>query len=377
MAIQTGLESLANLRATQASTASVEQSTFEKQQTFGTRKAAMELDLEKADYMFHELMANRPTRDALNAMNMTKSEQFTKALQDNPELIAAEMQYNVKKQELEVSDAALEQEYGIQYAFAQGITSALENNNPAEATRLTKQLNEEILGLTGKPLDLGLEGPDGQPINIADNNFQVTQDMLPMVRSLTNISKHMSEYGQKKQLEEIKAGPSTSYYDYLKEEAKSLGNIQKGQKITKEDREQAGAALSQLNENLFGDTVLGTADEILSSDNSTAQMEAVRDAIANIQKATGKTHGEIADIMNDNFTAAQDYDLPGIAWADEVDIILPSPGSQAAQMLQFSPEQFYAQVEEYAKMKDISRQAAADFASRQIIGLFSNMVTSQ
>ena len=179
------------------------------------------------------------------------------------------------------------------------------------------------------------------------------------------------------QLEEIKAGPSTSYYDYLKEEAKSLGNIQKGQKITKEDREQAGAALSQLNENLFGDTVLGTADEILSSDNSTAQMEAVRDAIANIQKATGATHGEIADIMNDNFTAAQDYDLPGIAWADEVNIVIPSPGSQAAQMLQFNPEEFYAQVEQYANMRDISRQAAADHASRQIISIFSNMVTSQ
>ena len=81
--------------------------------------------------------------------------------------------------------------------------------------------------------------------------------------------------------------------------------------------------------------------------------------------------------MNDNFTAAQDYDLPGIAWADEVDIILPSPKSDAAEMLQFTPEKFYAQVEKYAKEKDISRQAAADFASRKLIGVFSNMVTSQ
>ena len=368
MAIQTVGQHLANLGNVEAQTAAQEQATYEKQQTFGTRKAALELDYEQTEYMFHELRANRETRDALNQLNYTKASQLNQVmLEKGPEFVAAQLQVTLDQATTELDIKQLNQKYGVQYAYGKAIEEALSNGNPAVATGLTQQLNNEIVRMTGKPLDFG-------QVDVSDPNFALTVDHLPAVKSYTKIAKHMSDHGQSIALAEVQTAPQSKYLDLM---GKSLNIQQKQMGLTKEEREQAGASLSQLNENLFGNTILGTADEILSSDNSTAQMEAIRDAIANIQKATGATHGEIADIMNDNFTAAQDYDLPGIAWADEVDIILPSPGSQAAQMLQFSPEQFYAQVEEYAKMKDISRQAAADFASRQIIGQFSNMVTAQ
>ena len=104
MAITSGLESLANLEATEASTKAVEQSTLERKETFGTRKAAAELTLEQAEYAFDELKGNRDTRDALNALQLETATQYHQALKDNPHYTAAKIQVELDAKKWELDD---------------------------------------------------------------------------------------------------------------------------------------------------------------------------------------------------------------------------------------------------------------------------------
>ena len=231
MAIQTGLESLANLRATQASTASVEQSTFEKKETFGTRKKALELEYEQSEYMFHELMSNRDTRDALNELNYTKATQLHQVMTElGPKFVMGQMQVVQDMQETKLDIAQLNQKYGMQYAFGQAIEESLSNGNPQEATRLTQQLNDEHIRMTGKPVDFG-EIEEGKPLDVSDPNFALTIDHLPRVKSMNKIAKAMSDHGKSIELAEVQAEPQSKYFDLL---GKSLGVQQKQLGLTKE-----------------------------------------------------------------------------------------------------------------------------------------------
>jgi len=364
MAIQTGLESLANLRSTQAGTAATEQSTFEKQQTFPTRKAAGELDLEQAEYTFHELMANRETRDALGKMNMTKASQFTKALEDNPELMAAEMQINVDMQQTELGIKQLNQKYGLIYAYAQGIEEALSNNNPAEATKLAQQLDQEHMTITGKPLDIGVEGMD-----LSDPNFKITQDWLPSIKSWTKIAGHMSEQGKAKELEEIKVDPYNRMIDMQKD---AQGLRKGGLVIDAETMKQAGNALYGLPGSFTEKMELATDGSVMGGYNQT-QLSNLKETMARLM-AAGNAIGNVQQRIGTDLTVATDQDLPGVAWDDEVNFMHPTDPA-------FDVAEYRRKIASLAESKNISAQTAADIMTQQMLnkwaGSFSGMVTGQ
>jgi len=369
MAIQTSLESLANLRSTQANTASVEQSTFEKKETFGTRKKALELEYEQSEYMFHELMSNRDTRDALNELNYTNATQLHQVMKElGPEFVMGRMQVQADLQETKLGIAQLNQKYGMQYAFGQAIEEALSNGNPQEATKLTQQLNAEHIRMTGKPMELDFgEAEQETPLNVSDPNFALTVDHLPRVKSMNKVAKAMSDHGKSIELAEIQTEPAAQYYGTLN---KQLSSVQKGLTIDAETMKQAGNALYGLPSSFTEKMELATDGSVMGGYNKT-QLSNLKETIARLM-AAGNAIGSVQQRVGTDLTVATNRDLPGVAWEDEVNFMHPTDPA-------FDIAEYERKIASLAESKKISAQAAADIMTQDMLnrwaGSFSGMVT--
>ena len=365
--MQTTLESIANLRATEANTAATEQSTFERKETFGVRKQAMELEYTKSEALFYEWMKDKPTRDALYALNYTRASQLHKALSDNPELVVGQMsvELELKNQKLSVMQA--NQKYGMEYAYAQAIRDALKNNNPGEATRLGRMLDQESIEMTGNPIDLGVEG-----LSLSDPNFNFTHDHIPMVESFLKMAKARSDHGKAKELLEIQTQPQHDWLDLINQQQDITSG---GLKIDSETRKQAGQAL-------YGLPVAFTEGLELASDGSIVDAYS-QNQLSNLQevfallKSMGMSFEQVQQAAGKDLTVSKNMDLPGLDFGlgggDNVDFIHPTDPN-------FNIDEYRQRIASFANSRGIDPQTAADVMTQQLLnewaGSFSNMVTS-
>ena len=364
MAIQTGLESLANLEATRASTEMTKQQTHELKETFGTRKRAAELTLEQAEYQFDELKANRPTRDALNALQVTTAQQMHQHLIDNPHYFSAKLQVELDAKKWELEDKVMGRIYDMQYARGQEIQRALESGDPDAIERANfhfQALQQEYQSTTGEPFDIGIEREGFQGL---------TLQHLPFVREMNRVAAHMGPYARERANLMIQNQPDAGDI---------LTNIEKTQKIQGTHREEAGNALINFGGELGTGITMTSKGEIIVEEShankkSKAQFAALHKAIEDVTPVNGD-HDATAAAMNEVLESAVSSPLLG----GNFNYIKPI--GKLAEDINYNEEQFLETIRDRAKREGISLQKAADLEVQKTLehlrGYFSNMVTSK
>ena len=360
MAIQTGLESLANLEATEAQTESVKQSTYERKETFETRKAAAELTLEQAEYAFDELKANRDTRDALNALQLESATQYYQALKDNPHYVAAKMQVELHKAEWELSDEKMGRIYDMQASRGKAIQEALESGEPDAIERANfhlQQLQQDWQGMTGKPFDIGIDPKEFTGLTLAH---------LPYVRDMNQIANDMGEYARERQNLRIKEQPSA---------ADQLGMISDTLAIKGTTRANAGNAFLNLPGNLSdGVEITGSGHVQLKEGETSKSQSQVQSLVSAME--------QIAGIELDANQVAAHY---GKYWKNiedsseglgESNFTYLMPTGKFARQTGFTQEAFEAAVMREADKNNRSNQQQADIMVKDNLTHFVNMVTS-
>ena len=360
MAITSGLESLANLEAVEAQTGAVEQSTYERKETFDTRKAAAELTFEQAEYAFDELKGNRDTRDALNALQYESATQYHQALKDNPHYVAAKMQVELHAKEWELGDKQLGRLYDMQYARGQEIERALASGDPDAIERANfhfQALQEEYQSTTGEPFDVGIEREGFQGLTLKH---------LPYVREMNRIAAQMGPYARERANLLIKQQPSAS---------DQLGMISDTLKIKGTTRANAGNAFLNLPGNLSdGVEITGTGHVQLKEGETSKSQSQVQSLVSAMEQIAGieldvnqitaeygkywkNIENSSEGLMEDNFTYLM-------------------PTGKAARLTGFTQEAFEAAVMREAKKNNLSNQQQADIAVNENMRIFVNMVTS-
>ena len=362
MAIQTGLESLANLQATRASTEQIKQQTFEMKETFGTRKRAAELTLEQSEYQFDELKANRPTRDALNALQVTTAQQMHQHLIDNPHYFSAKLQVELDAKKWELGDKQLGRLYDMQFARGQEIQRALESGDPDAIERANfhlQALREEYQSTTGEPFDIGIDMDSGE--------FQgLTLQHLPFIREMNRVAAHMGPYARERANLMIQNQPDAG---------ETLGNIQKTLDIQNTQRANAGNAIIAATGNLGAGITITSQGHVQVAEGyenkrSQAQLQKLVNAIEEITPLGGNA-SDVASKMGSVWQVESDSQGLG---KNNFNYI--HPVGELARSMGFDKELFEQAVIEHAITNQVTRQAAADTLVAENIDTFVNMVTS-
>mgnify|MGYP003113438120 CR=1 FL=1 len=362
MAIQTGLESLANLQATRASTEQTKQQTFEMKETFGTRKRAAELTLEQSEYQFDELKANRPTRDALNALQVTTAQQMHQHLIDNPHYFSAKMQVELDAKKWELEDKQLARIYDMQFARGQEIQRALESGDSDAIERANfhlQALREEYQSTTGEPFDIGIDMDSGE--------FQgLTLQHLPFIREMNRVAAHMGPYARERE---------ALFAENQLSESDILGNVKDTLDIQNTQRANAGNAIIAATGNLgAGITITSQGHVQVAEGHENKRSEAqLQKLVAAIQKITplGGYASDVAGNMGDMWQV--ESDSQGVMGSNFNYI---HPVGELAKGMGFDKELFEQAVIDYAEQNGVTNQAAADTLVAENIDTFVNMVTS-
>lgn len=354
MAITSGLESLANLEATEAQTEAVKQSTFERKETFETRKRAAEVTLEQAEYTFAELQSNRDTRDALDAVKLTTAQQLHKAMVDKPHLLAASIQVEVDTKLWKLESEKQAMLYDYQFAKGQAIQQALEDGNAEQANFHLKSLQEDWKRMTGLDLDLGMDTNDPE--------FKgLTMEHLPAVKDAVNIAQHMGPYAREREKTWAAAQGKSDL----------LGDIKKTLDIKGATKGNAGKSFFNLSGSLSeGITLTGTGDiHEVPEGKSRPQIESLINIIEEITGVYGDSD-QVATAIGKDFINEENSE----GWGDD-NFTYHMPIGELAEAMKFSKEAFEAKVIREAERKGISRQKEADIQVADGFKWYANMVT--